>query len=58
MKGKLGDPVKSKIDREQIGEVLTKMLCHNMCVGTRATHESGVEPVFGAGSGVDPKLFI
>jgi hypothetical protein len=58
VKGKFGDSVRSKSDVGQINEVLAKMLCHNMCVLIRATHELGVEPIFGSGSGIEPKLFI
>ena len=58
VKGKFGDSVRSKSDVGQINEVLAKMLCHNMCVLTRATHELGVEPIFASESGVEPKLFL
>jgi transposase len=58
VKGKFGDSVRSKSDVGQINEVLAKMLCHNMCVLIRATHELGVEPIFASGSGVEPKLFL
>jgi transposase len=58
MKGKFGDSVRSKSDEGQVNEVLAKVLCHNICVLIRAMHELGIEPTFGAGSGVEPKLFI
>jgi transposase len=58
IKGKFGDSVRSKSDVGQINEVLAKVLCHNMCVLLRATHEPGIEPIFGSGSAVEPKLFI
>ena len=52
------DSVRSKCDVGQINEVLAKVLCHNMCVMTRATHELGVEATLGAGSRIEPELFI
>jgi hypothetical protein len=58
IKGKFGDAVRSKSDVGQVNEVLAKVLCHNMCVLIRATHDLGVEPTFGAGSGVEPKIFV
>ena len=58
VKGKFGDSVRSKSDVGQINEVLAKMLCHNMCVLIRATHELGVEPIFASKPGLEPKLFI
>ena len=42
-------------DAGQLNKVLTKVLCHNMCVLIRAAHNLGVEPNCGAGSGVEPK---
>jgi hypothetical protein len=54
--GRIGGSVRSKSDVGQIGEVLAKMLCHNMCVLIRATHELGIEPLFDAGSGVEPRI--
>ncbi len=56
--GKFGDSVRSKSDVGQINEVLAKVLCHNMCVLIGATHELGIEPTLGAGSGFEPKTFI
>ena len=58
IKGKFGDAVRSKGDEGQVNEVLAKVLCHNMCVLIRATHDLGVEPTFGAESGVEPKIFV
>ncbi len=58
IKGKFGDAVRSKSDVGQVNEVLAKVLCHNMCVLIRATHDLGVEPTFGAGTGVEPKIFV
>jgi transposase len=58
MKRKLGDAVRSKSEVGQVNEVLAKCLYHNVCVPIRATHELGVQPTFGAESGVEPKLFI
>jgi len=58
IKGKFDDTVRSKSDVGQVNEVLAKVLCHNMCVLIRATHDLGVEPNFGAGSGVEPKICV
>ena len=58
IKGKFGDAVRAKSDQGQVNEVLAKVLCHNMCVLIRAAHDLGVEPTFGAGSGVEPKIFV
>ena len=58
VKTKFGDSVRSKSDEGQVNEVLAKVLHHNMCVLIRATRELGVDASFGAGSGVEPKLFI
>ena len=52
------DSVRSKCDVGQINEVLAKVLCNNMCVMIRATHELGVEATLGAGSRIEPELFI
>jgi hypothetical protein len=51
-------PARASTSANQTREVLRKVLCHNMCVLIRATHDLGVEATFGAGSGVEPKLFI
>ena len=58
VKGEFGDSERSKGDVGQIDEVLAKMLCHNICVLIRAACELGVQPICGAGSGLEPKLFI
>ncbi len=58
VKGKFGDSVRSRREEGQVNEVLAKVLCHNICVLVRATHELGIEPTFGAGSGAEPKLFV
>lgn len=64
MKAKFGSSVRSKSEWGQVNEVLCKVLCHNICVLIRATHELGVEPAFGSkrtfGSetSLEPKLFI
>jgi hypothetical protein len=57
-KAKFGHSVRSKCDGGQVDEVLTKVLCHNMCILIRVMRELGVETTFGAGSGLEPKLFI
>jgi hypothetical protein len=59
IEGRLGDPVDAKCWRgADIGEVLPKVLCHNMCVPTGATRELGIEPTLGAGSGFALGSFI
>jgi transposase len=58
MKGKFGGAVRSKSEVGQVNQVLAKCLCHNVCVLIRAARELGVETTFGAGSGVEPKLFL
>ena len=58
MKGKFGDSVRSKSEVGQVNEVLAKVLCHNMCVLIRATHDLGVDVNLGAGGALEPKLFI
>jgi len=58
VKGKFGDSVRSKSDEGQVNEVPAEVLCHNICVLIKATHELGTEPASGAGSGVEPKTFI
>ena len=56
-KAKFGDLVRPKCNGGQVNEVLTKVLCHNMCILIRVMRELGVETTFGAGSGMEPKLF-
>ncbi len=46
IKGKFGDPLRSKSDTDQINEALCRVLCHNICVLMQAMHELGVEPSF------------
>jgi len=46
IKGKFGDSLRSKSDMGQIDEALSKVLCHNLCVPVRVTHELGIEPAF------------
>jgi transposase len=58
MKQKFGDAVRSKSEVGQVNEVLAKCLCHNICVLIRAARELGVKTTLGAGSRVEPKLFI
>ncbi len=58
VKAKFRDSVRSKSEEGQVNEVLAKVLCHNMCILIRATRELGVETIFGARSGIEPKLFI
>ena len=58
IKGKFGDAVRSKSEVGQVNEVLARCLCHNICIPIRAAHEPGVQPTFGAESGVEPRLLI
>jgi hypothetical protein len=57
VKAEFGDSVRPKCDGGQVNEVLTKVLCHNMCILIRVMRELGVETTFGAGSGIEPKRF-
>ena len=57
VKAKVGHSVRPKCEGGQVDEVLTKVLCHNMCILIRVMRELGVETTFGAGSGMEPKLF-
>ena len=58
IKGKFGDSVRSKSEVGQVNEVLAKVLCHNICVVIRAAHDLGVEPIYGSGSRIEPKIFL
>ncbi len=46
IKAKFEERVRAKTDTAQVNEVLTKTLCHNLCVLIRAMHELGITPVF------------
>jgi transposase len=46
IKGKLGEPLRSKSDTGQINEALCKVLCYNICVLIQEMHELGIEPAF------------
>jgi transposase len=50
IKTKFGDAVRSKTEVAARNEVLCKVLCHNICCLISATHELGIEPVFGLGN--------
>jgi transposase len=58
MKAKFGDHVRSKSEMGQVNEVLCKVLCHNICVLIRATHDLGIEAAFGSETTLEPKLFL
>ena len=64
LKAKFGDHVRGKSEWSQVNEVLAKVLCHNICVLIRATHELGIEPnfdskrTFGSETDLEPNLFI
>jgi transposase len=53
-----GDSVRPKCDGGQVNEVLTKVLCHNMCILIRIMRELGVETTFGAGWVAEPEPFV
>ena len=46
VKSKFRDNVRSKTDTAMKNEVLTKFLCHNLCVLIQSQCELGIEPVF------------
>ena len=46
VKSKFRDNVRSKTDVAMKNEVLTKFLCHNLCVLIQSQCELGIEPVF------------
>ena len=46
IKTKFGARVRSKTPTAQVNEVLTKILCHNVCVLIQSVYELGVTPVF------------
>lgn len=58
MKAKFGSSVRSKSEMGQVNEVLCKVLCHNICVLIRATHDLGIDAAFGSESPLEPKLFL
>ena len=58
MKAKFGGSVRSKSEWGQVNEVLAKVLCHNICVLIRATHDLGIEAAFGSETTLEPKLFL
>lgn len=56
VKGKFGDSVRSKSEIGQVNEVLCKVLCHNLVVVIHEMHELGIEPTFGSGIALEPKV--
>ncbi len=46
IKGKFGGAVRSKTPAAQVNEVLTKILCHNICVLIQSIYELGIGPIF------------
>ncbi len=58
MKAKFGNSLRSKSNTGQINEALCKVLCHNVCVLIRATHDLGIEAAFGSETPLEPKLFL
>ncbi len=52
IKAKFGARVRSKTPTAQVNEVLTKILCHNICVLIQSVYELGITPVFSP-----PKIF-
>ena len=46
IKAKFGGSVRSRGPTAQMNEVLTKILCHNICVLIRSMYELGIMPVF------------
>ena len=46
VKAKFGSAVRAKTPVAQINEVLTKVLCHNVCVVIQSAYELGINPVF------------
>jgi transposase len=43
IKRKFGDAVRSKTETAMVNEVLSKILCHNLCVLIQENHELGIE---------------
>jgi transposase len=46
VKAKFGDAIRSKCDVAMVNEVLTKLLCHNLCCLIQSMFELGVDPEF------------
>ena len=47
IKAKFGGAVRSKTPVAQVNEVMTKILCHNICVLVQSVYELGIAPTFG-----------
>ena len=56
IKGKFGGAVRSKTPIAQVNEVLTKILCHNICVLISSMYELGIESTFGTEQAGVPKV--
>lgn len=52
IKAKFGPAVRTRTPVAQVNEVLTKILCHNICVVIQSAYEYGVQPVFGPRPGL------
>ena len=50
IKSKFGDKVRAKSDTAMVNEVLTRVLCHNVCVLIRTMYTLGITPVFDEGT--------
>ena len=56
IKAKFGPAVRTRTPVAQVNEVLTKILCHNICVVIQSAYEYGVPPIFGPGIPVGGSL--
>ena len=50
IKSKFGDKVRAKSDTAMVNEVLTRVLCHNVCVLIRTMYTLGITHVFDEGT--------
>ena len=46
IKAKFGDRLRTNSSTEQVNEVLSKVLAHNLCCIIQAIYELGIEPTF------------
>ena len=53
IKAKFGASLSAKSETAQLNEVLTKIICHNVCVVAQATQKLGIEADFGLDSADD-----
>lgn len=56
IKAKFGERLRSKTERAQLNEALTKVLCHNLCCVIHSMYELGVEPIFCEDSQLSQKV--